>query len=311
MSVKRTIRVLCVFVCLVVTGVVSGCTPTDSRPIPNLIPDVVWPEGEPTGPLESDPWVQALREYALVTGAARLSLNYSDPALLTVATEEYLVPYYPQNNAHYHLSETNKDSYSFTRVPLGPMSFLPLEVNLTSGSTADVVVCIGFEPFVVDGKTYVSTNTPALPLVYMMELGDDGFRRVYDSRIGPFIPALPGSEREGGLGTCEGGGWTDLIKPALFSPLVDEQAWWDKGTEAIHNTPEVHYVPPLGVEWVDPGSLQGRWDASWKEHHTAWVFGFIVVSLGVIAGGGLFVRHRWRRSVSQHSSSSTKQSTST
>lgn len=66
------------------TGVLAGCysVPTaPTGPSDLATPDIRWEGGEPSGPLETDPWVQAVRASELNFALAVSAHDFSDPDL--------------------------------------------------------------------------------------------------------------------------------------------------------------------------------------------------------------------------------------
>ena len=149
---------------LALTG--AGCS---SGPEPLVVPEVRWPQGEPSGELESDPWVQAAREYEVLFAAAWNAHDWSDPALLDVVSGSIV-----GRTASGQRDALDQGRY-FTLV--GPMPFEPLSVEETGPDKAEVVVCAYATWSLASGQV-----APASPVAfergYYLERDESGQVRV-------------------------------------------------------------------------------------------------------------------------------------
>jgi hypothetical protein len=126
---------------VVVSGVLLvGCGGPEV-PGPAPTPSVVWSEGEPTGELESDPWVQAIRAAALPEAVAFNGLDTRSPSLHATWTPAWI------REMNGLLDEGARDNTEdgALRVP-GPRPFDPLVVEISAdGKNAEVVGCTVFD----------------------------------------------------------------------------------------------------------------------------------------------------------------------
>ncbi|MFB8227733.1 hypothetical protein [Cellulosimicrobium sp. NPDC055967] len=174
---------------LMLTG--AGCA-SESEPL--VVPEVRWPQGEPSGELESDPWVQALREYEALFAAAWNAHDWSDPALLAVMSGDIV-----HRTASGQRDALDQGRY-FTLV--GPRPFEPLSVEETGPDKAEVVVCAYATWSLASGQV-----APASPVAfergYYLERDESGQVRVMTTY---------GTETE-----CD----VDSIKPGFFDPAPE------------------------------------------------------------------------------------------
>ncbi len=139
-------------------------------------PNVIWPDGVPTGEYENDPAVKALRAALLAEAVAWNALDYSDPDLVY----RWGLPPYPLDiaeelayRADSYISRGLNEPARWTA--LGPQAFTVYEVAHTTNVTS-IVVCTP-APF-----SQHLDNFPMLLLEYHVELFDDGSSRVEMTR---------------------------------------------------------------------------------------------------------------------------------
>ncbi|WP_336708192.1 hypothetical protein [Oerskovia sp. USHLN155] len=125
---------------VVMSGVLVGCGGPEV-PGPAPTPSVVWSAGEPTGELESDPWVQAVRAAALPEAVAFNGLDTRSSSLHATWTPDAI------RELQWTLgkfSRENNDNGAY-RVP-GPRPFDPVSVEVApDGKSARVVGCTVFD----------------------------------------------------------------------------------------------------------------------------------------------------------------------
>ncbi|MFC4629589.1 hypothetical protein ACFO6V_15185 [Promicromonospora alba] len=115
-----------------ITGLALALTGCGSvKPDPR--PEVIWPDGEPTGPLEDDPWVQAVRTSYLELDIAIATRDFSAPALRDTAP-------IIRRETHAHLEDSARErAWAFTP---GPRPLIPIHVDeAPNGKSATVITC--------------------------------------------------------------------------------------------------------------------------------------------------------------------------
>jgi hypothetical protein len=115
---------------------------------PGPRPEVVWPTGEPTGPLEDDPWVQAVRTSYLELDIAIATRDFGAPALLDTA-------WGIRSDTKDSLEEAALDKeWVFSS---GPRPLIPIHVDeAPDGRSATVIICHA-------ASWYVTAENPEPP----------------------------------------------------------------------------------------------------------------------------------------------------
>ncbi len=200
---------------LLVAVLSASCAAQEPVPAPVL----VWEDGEPDAPIESDPWVRALREGLTAHAHASNTADFTDPAVSTRWSHSQLFR---------SMSWLQRDLLSGTpKVFLGPEPFTPLMVTpADDGTSAHVAGCLGpadtMPPSADDGLTWPDA------VVFIVRLSVDGHRRI--------VGTLPRSERavlpDGTELTpeyCEG----VPLPRAVFDPAPDLEALAAKGRDDV------------------------------------------------------------------------------
>jgi len=185
-------------------GCLSGCAADEPVPAPTL----VWVDGEPDGPLESDPWVRAVRAGSLAEVVALNSADFSGEDLL-VTWDRFRIRSFA--------NDVRGDAmHGRAEVFLGPRPFTPLTVETTEdGRRAEVVGCAdAFEK--VQEVPRSDGNRWPMVLTYFMDLSEDGHRRIR----GAGAYATPYPLPDGTALTVEHCD-TVLIKRAVLDPPPD------------------------------------------------------------------------------------------
>ena len=150
-----------------VAAVFSGCSPMEPEPRPA----VAWPNGEPVGELESDPWVQALRAADMELQVASVTRDFTAPELAH-ATGLGLIYEYRDNLR----AAAENDSWKF---PAGPTPMIPIAVKEASdGKYASVVVCIATDWYVSAGQPARPTKRVGTFQSFSVSIDGDGLRKV-------------------------------------------------------------------------------------------------------------------------------------
>lgn len=115
------------------TGVIlAGCSQPTVPPAER--PEVVWTDGEPAGPLEDDPWVQAVRASDLELSIARVTLDLTEPGLVETNTSSQISWLFGSIEA---TAESEGMAY-----PPGPTPMIPVHVEESGdGESATVLMC--------------------------------------------------------------------------------------------------------------------------------------------------------------------------
>ena len=161
----RSLRV--VLAGCVLAGSLAGCA--DPEPVPD--PVLVWVDGEPDGPLESDPWVRAVRAAEL---AAVLALNSGD-----FAREDLAATWHPSTIDKFadEVGYAARDDEA--EVFLGPWPFTPLLVEVADdGRKAEVVGCSDAYEKVQEVPRSDGIRWPTVTVQYL-DLGTDGQPRLF------------------------------------------------------------------------------------------------------------------------------------
>lgn len=157
---------------VVVLGVglaVAGCSQGAPRPV--LTPDVVWDAGPPSGEIESDPWVRAVRAGELAYATATNVADFSDPSMTATWSRNTLVWF--GSLASGRLADGR------ARVVLGPMPFTALAVDVEGdGARATVLGCTAGLATDPDESSALERSQWPQAYSYLLELGDDGHRRI-------------------------------------------------------------------------------------------------------------------------------------
>jgi hypothetical protein len=145
----------------------SGCATPRPDLTPEPVPSVVWPDGEPTGELESDEHVQLLRQALPALAAAHNQSNFALPEAYEVIAQD------PLSRHSAAERETVRAGFSLRTYP-GPTPFTPTKVEeayvTDDGPVIHVTGCEPLEwssvegtvpskPFTVTGKVYEFTDT--------------------------------------------------------------------------------------------------------------------------------------------------------
>lgn len=119
--------------------VLVGCSPVPAGregPSDLATPGMRWEGGEPSGPLESDPWVQAVRASELNRALAVNAHDFSDPDLWSTTTPALI------EGTETLVTGRAKEEPDDHLVVLAPLAFDPIRVDADpSGERATVVVC--------------------------------------------------------------------------------------------------------------------------------------------------------------------------
>lgn len=110
------------------TGCTGGPLPPAERP------EVVWADGEPSGPLENDPWVQAVRASDLELRIAHATRDFSNTAIGDTTSSGPLFGLLGSVQA-----SAKDGEWSF---PPGPTPMIPVHVEeAADGKSASVYTC--------------------------------------------------------------------------------------------------------------------------------------------------------------------------
>ena len=154
----------------VTAGGLAGCR-VEKRPAPPY-PAVEWQGAAPSGPLESDPWVQAARKYLEAEAVARNINDFSIPELVKTASRD------ARSRAARPAFEDVKQKRRPDILP-GPTPFLPLSVTPNFRGDPDraaVRGCKASDWSSEEGK--VPAELKGYGVEYRMERLPDGTMRV-------------------------------------------------------------------------------------------------------------------------------------
>jgi len=220
-------REFCRFAVLAMTavGIVSLASCSAEEP-PKATPELVWNDAQPDGPLESDPWVRAIRAGHLAFGLAANAADFSDRDLTS--------SWRPTDVDQFVTTAQGELLRGNAKVYLGPLPFAPLAVEVQEGGTAArVAACIDDydtlprEP--ADGSRWPT------PLIYFVELTGDGQRRIVGAERPSEGFTLPGGA-ELTPEYCDG----VPIPRATFDPPPDLETLSKKGRDDV--------VPPASSD---------------------------------------------------------------
>lgn len=112
-------------------GVLTACGP--AQPLEGR-PNVAWLHGEPSGPLEDDPWVQAVRASELEIQIAAATLDFAEPALY-----ETTIPDWAARAQGVVEDRARAEEWAY---PPGPSPMIPVHVEeAPDGNSATVTAC--------------------------------------------------------------------------------------------------------------------------------------------------------------------------
>lgn len=137
----------------------TGCTPAAIEP-----PSVSWQSGEPSGELESSPWVQAVRASDTALSIAAFTRDYTSDELQDTTTEEAI-----DAAAQWQRDEAKADRF-FTYP--GPVPMIPLSVD-EQGDEALVTVCQAQDWYLDADRTTAPEPTEGREVVYRVIRDDD------------------------------------------------------------------------------------------------------------------------------------------
>lgn len=153
---------------LVVPVAMSGCGDSGPRSLPTA--DVRWAPSAPSGSIEEDPWVRAVRAGSVAFATAVNGSNFTDPSMMGTWQEDFVQDF--ADKAARRLDEGR------AFVVLGPRPFTPLAVDVDeSGTEALVVGCaddLAISP--VPDDLYPEPWPQAFQ--FRLRLGPDGQRRI-------------------------------------------------------------------------------------------------------------------------------------
>ena len=165
---------------VVALGLVVGVAGCATEKEPPVYPSVQWQGAAPTGALEADPWVQAVRAELEAEAVARNRNDFSIPELADTATEGYV----DRASASAIQMISNHDH---TDLYPGPRPFLPAEVETDPWDTGDDVAavrgCVAGEWSTESGRP--EGDLEAFGIEYRMERDHDGVIRIDSSGTYP------------------------------------------------------------------------------------------------------------------------------
>lgn len=124
----------------------TGCGSVE----PDPRPEVVWPDGKPAGPLEDDPWVQAVRTSYLELDIAIATRDFSAPEL--AETDSSAI----RSTMDYVESAARNEEWVFTP---GPRPLIPIHVDeAPDGKSATVIVCRATDWYITAENPEPPTN---------------------------------------------------------------------------------------------------------------------------------------------------------
>lgn len=162
-------------VVLVSGMILAGCSAPEV-PGPAPTPSVVWSAGEPSGPLESDPWVQAVRAGALPQAVALNSRDLRSPSLHAALTSTAVRDVY--GILHEYARDNSTDDDGARRAP-GPRPFDPLSVDVApDGKSATVKGCTVFDWLITQDDGVFDDGAEPVQGWYDVVLSSSGGYRV-------------------------------------------------------------------------------------------------------------------------------------
>jgi hypothetical protein len=203
-------------VLVVLSMTAGGCVPDSGDP-PD--PVLVWPDGEPDGPLEENEWVRAARAAEVAYSRAVNAADFSQGAIVDT-WDEYAV----RRVASRLEGQMSRGNAS---VHLGPAPLLPVAVDVAEdGKSALVAACVDAYqrmPSTDDGNVWPNVR------LYEIELGADGRRR-YSGGGGDGAPYYFADGSELTPEYCA----DKSIPRAIFDPAPDLAAFGEKWGEGAH-----------------------------------------------------------------------------
>jgi hypothetical protein len=147
------------------------CGPIELVPQPEVPrPEVVWPDGQPAGPLESDPWVQTVRTSYLEMDVAITTRDFRSQAL-----RDTTAPRIRRETRDYLEDAARDKAWVFTP---GPRPMVPIHVDVAPDyRSATVITCNAADWYV----TAEHPDAPIDPLGTLLEIRvtfEDVHRRV-------------------------------------------------------------------------------------------------------------------------------------
>jgi hypothetical protein len=143
-------------------------------------PAVVWPDGEPAGPWEDDPWVQAVREADLQFAIAAVTLDYTSEGLADVVGVESAA-----DSALGRQADSFRERWGY---PIGPRPMVVLDVEESEdGSSAIVSVCQDLNWWIDPDQPEPPDELNGTPWQREVTLDEEGNRTVayYGGGSGP------------------------------------------------------------------------------------------------------------------------------
>ncbi len=125
-------RTIAAVLAAIVVGSLTACTPTTQQP--SVEPTTVWQSGAPSGSLEDDPWVGAVRASLEAQARAINRNDFSRPTLNATTA-------YDLRSRLYGASLDRFTNSGNTEVFPGPLPFAPVEV--TDGADASAAAVRG------------------------------------------------------------------------------------------------------------------------------------------------------------------------
>ena len=182
----------------------AACSSTGD--VPETRPDLIWVDGQPSGELESDEWVEAAREAEFTRAWAANTADFSLPAVTSV---------WDADTIHDFAATVQIDLLrGAPHVQLGPRPMAPVAVQVDDdGKGAVVAACVDaveMQPPYDDGNDW--------PLLryYPLELTESGERRMARGRS-PEEPFVLPDGTELTHEYCK----TMTIPRAVFDPVPD------------------------------------------------------------------------------------------
>ena len=206
---------------LAITGVAAVAACSTGSPPP--APEVAWEGEAPQGPLESDPWVSAVRAGLVAFGVAANSADFSDPSLTSTWSRTQI--------SRFVTSAQGDLLHGTAKVYLGPLPFVPLAVEVADdGASARVVVCI--DQYETLPARHPDSSRWPMPSSFVVELSEEGDRLIAGTEQlpEPFL-LLDGSELT--PEHCD----RVPIPRARFEPPPDLSVLADKGRDDVKQPP--------------------------------------------------------------------------
>lgn len=210
---RATRRAIAAALLLVPLG---ACSPTDAAPEPR--PTLIWADAQPSGELESDEWVKAVREAEFTRAWAANTADFSLPALTSV---------WDTDTIHDFAATVRSDLLRGTpHVYLGPRPLAPVAVAVDDdGKGAVVAACVDASDM---RPPYDDGNDWPLLRYYPLELTESGTRRMARGRP-PQEPFILPDGNELTHEYCK----TLTIARAVFDPAPDLEALASKEMDDV------------------------------------------------------------------------------